>query len=150
MGLTQKVGVRADQLDATVFPWDSDDGVARSRSIGFGRDLVKVLEDLGLQGHSDAIKPDIADQLLELLQNCETIIYSRSSSRSMTPKLVDDLLVDLGCGPPLILARTPGALEAHVVQRWGCRVSDGVSEEIDGLVDAGRHVRRLRFGCDAQ
>jgi hypothetical protein len=58
----------------------------------------------------------------------------------MTPKLVDDLLVDLGRGPPLILARAPDALEAHVVQRRGCRVGDGVPEEIDGLVDAGRHV----------
>jgi hypothetical protein len=67
--LTQEVGVRADQLDATVFPRDSDDGVARSRSIGFRRDLVKVPEDLGLQGHSDAIKPDIADQLFKLIQN---------------------------------------------------------------------------------
>lgn len=99
-----------------------------------------MFEDLGLQWHSDANKPDVADQLLELLQICETIRYSRSSSRSMTPELVDDLLVDLGRGPPLVLARTPDALEAHVVQCRGSRVGDGVSEEVDGLVDAGRHV----------
>lgn len=66
----------------------------------------------------------------------------------MTPKLVDDFLVDLGRGPPLVLARTPDALEAHVVQRRGCRVGDGVTEQVDGLVDTGRHVG-LTVMCDS-
>jgi hypothetical protein len=66
----------------------------------------------------------------------------------MTPELVDDLLVNLGRGPPLVLARTSDTLEAHVVQRRGCRVGDGVTEEVDGLVDAGRHVS-VTVMCDS-
>ena len=58
----------------------------------------------------------------------------------MTPELFDDLFIDLGSRPSSILARAPDALKAHVVQSRGSRMGDRIAKEVDGLVDARRHI----------
>jgi hypothetical protein len=52
--LTQEVGVRANQFDATIFLLDSNNRVARSCGFGYGRNLIEMFENLGLEGHSYA------------------------------------------------------------------------------------------------